>query len=91
MSIRINRVYTKTGDDGGTHLVGGHRVSKDDVRIECYGTVDELNATIGLDSSKIVVTSRWPGAYYDAWTAAYTLLSDVMLLGAMEEEAAISG
>ena len=48
MSIRINRVYTKTGDDGGTHLVGGHRVSKDDVRIECYGTVDELNATIGL-------------------------------------------
>lgn len=48
MSVRINRVYTKTGDDGGTHLVGGHRVSKDDLRIECYGTVDELNATIGL-------------------------------------------
>ncbi len=48
MSIRINRVYTKTGDAGGTHLVGGHRVSKDDLRIECYGTVDELNATIGL-------------------------------------------
>lgn len=48
MSIRINRVYTKTGDDGGTHLVGGHRVSKDDLRIDCYGTVDELNATIGL-------------------------------------------
>ena len=48
MPIRINRVYTKTGDDGGTHLVGGHRVSKDDLRIDCYGTVDELNATIGL-------------------------------------------
>jgi len=48
MSVRINRVYTKTGDDGGTHLVGGHRVSKDDLRIESYGTVDELNATIGL-------------------------------------------
>ncbi|WP_248789277.1 hypothetical protein, partial [Escherichia coli] len=31
-----------------------------------------VTATLGLDSSKIVVTSRWPGAYYDAWTAAYT-------------------
>ena len=48
MPIRISRVYTRTGDDGGTHLVGGHRVSKDDLRIECYGTVDELNSTIGL-------------------------------------------
>lgn len=48
MSIRINRVYTRTGDDGGTHLVGGHRVGKDDLRIECYGTVDELNAFIGV-------------------------------------------
>ena len=48
MAIRINRVYTKTGDAGDTGLVGGHRVGKDDLRIECYGTVDELNATIGL-------------------------------------------
>lgn len=48
MPVRINRVYTKTGDDGGTHLVGGHRVGKDDLRIECYGTVDELNSAIGI-------------------------------------------
>ncbi|MFO0577585.1 MAG: cob(I)yrinic acid a,c-diamide adenosyltransferase [Polyangia bacterium] len=48
MSVRINRVYTKTGDDGGTHLVGGHRVGKDDLRIECYGTVDELNSALGV-------------------------------------------
>lgn len=48
MAIRINRVYTRTGDDGGTHLVGGRRVGKDDPRIECYGTVDELNAVIGV-------------------------------------------
>src|SRR5688572_21424402 len=46
--VRINRVYTKTGDDGTTALVGGDRVPKDDARIEAYGTVDELNATIGL-------------------------------------------
>jgi cob(I)alamin adenosyltransferase len=48
MAIRINRVYTRTGDHGETGLVGGRRVGKDDLRIECYGTVDELNATIGL-------------------------------------------
>ncbi len=48
MAIRINRVYTRTGDRGDTGLVGGRRVGKDDLRIECYGTVDELNATIGL-------------------------------------------
>jgi len=42
------KIYTKTGDDGTTGLVGGSRVSKADPLIECYGTVDELNATIGL-------------------------------------------
>ncbi len=46
--MRITRVYTRTGDKGTTHLVGGSEVSKDDIRIESYGTVDELNAVIGL-------------------------------------------
>ena len=46
--IRINRVYMRSGDAGETALVGGHRVQKDDARIEAYGTVDELNATVGL-------------------------------------------
>jgi cob(I)alamin adenosyltransferase len=46
--VRINRVYTKTGDKGTTALVGGQRVAKDSLRIEAYGTVDELNATLGL-------------------------------------------
>ena len=41
------KVYTKTGDDGSTSLLGGKRVSKDDLRIECYGTVDELNSHVG--------------------------------------------
>jgi cob(I)alamin adenosyltransferase len=44
------KIYTKTGDDGSTGLVGGSRVSKSDMRIECYGTVDELNAAIGLSA-----------------------------------------
>ena len=42
------RIYTKTGDKGETSLIGGIRVSKDHLRIECYGTVDELNSYIGL-------------------------------------------
>src|SRR5438093_2052416 len=46
--LAINRVYTRGGDKGETSLVGGQRVPKDAVRIEAYGTVDELNATIGV-------------------------------------------
>ncbi len=41
------KIYTKTGDEGLTGLFGGPRVRKDDVRIEAYGTVDELNAAVG--------------------------------------------
>ena len=41
-------IYTKTGDKGSTGLIGGTRVSKADVRLEAYGTVDELNAQIGI-------------------------------------------
>lgn len=46
--MRINRVYTRTGDDGTTRLVGGREVAKDDARIEAYGTVDELNSLVGV-------------------------------------------
>src|SRR5437870_3187340 len=42
------KIYTKTGDAGETGLFAGGRVRKDDVRIEAYGTVDELNAILGL-------------------------------------------
>jgi cob(I)alamin adenosyltransferase len=48
MAIRITRVYTRTGDRGETALVGGRRVPKDSARIEAYGTIDELNAVLGL-------------------------------------------
>ena len=46
--LALNRIYTKTGDSGETGLVGGQRIGKDALRIDCYGTVDELNAFIGM-------------------------------------------
>jgi cob(I)alamin adenosyltransferase len=45
--LGLNRIYTKTGDKGETSLVGGQRLPKDALRIEAYGTVDELNAFVG--------------------------------------------
>lgn len=47
------KIYTKTGDQGKTGLFGGARVSKDDIRIEAYGTVDELNSFLGHLADKI--------------------------------------
>ncbi len=44
----MTKIYTKTGDDGTTGLIGGVRVSKDSPRIEAYGSVDELNAVLGV-------------------------------------------
>ncbi|MBI5855508.1 MAG: ATP:cob(I)alamin adenosyltransferase [Nitrospirae bacterium] len=45
--MRIIKVYTRTGDKGKTRLAGGQPVWKDDLRVEAYGTVDELNAVLG--------------------------------------------
>ena len=44
---RLTKIYTKTGDNGTTALGGGQRVPKDDMRVQAYGTVDELNSLIG--------------------------------------------
>ena len=46
--MRITKVYTRTGDAGKTRLAGGQQVWKDDLRVEAYGTVDELNAVVGV-------------------------------------------
>jgi cob(I)alamin adenosyltransferase len=48
--LALNRIYTKRGDAGETGLAGGQRVAKDSLRIETYGTVDELNSFVGLVS-----------------------------------------
>ncbi len=51
MAIRINRVYTRSGDDGKTALVDGSRVAKDSLRVACYGSIDELNSILGIARS----------------------------------------
>ncbi len=48
MGLRITKVYTRKGDQGETRLGGGQKVAKDSIRIETYGTVDELNSAIGV-------------------------------------------
>ncbi|HZH64314.1 MAG TPA: cob(I)yrinic acid a,c-diamide adenosyltransferase [Flavisolibacter sp.] len=47
------KIYTKAGDDGATALIGGTKVPKNDIRIETYGTVDELNSWIGLINDQL--------------------------------------
>lgn len=66
MGHRLSRIYTRTGDDGTTGLGDGSRVAKDDLRVEAYGTVDELNASIGLLRAELPDTH-----------AAQALLSDI--------------
>jgi len=55
----VVKIYTKTGDKGETSLFGGARVSKNDPRIEAYGTIDELNSQLGL------CRSAWPASPID--------------------------
>ena len=45
---KVMKIYTRTGDDGTTGLIGGTRVKKYNIRLESYGTIDELNSYIGL-------------------------------------------
>ena len=48
MGNRLSKIYTRTGDDGSTGLGDGSRTAKDSDRIDCIGTVDELNSLLGL-------------------------------------------
>jgi len=69
------KIYTKTGDKGTTALIGGTRVSKHHIRIDSYGTVDELNCFIGLLKDQSL-----PAAYHDLLT---TVQNKLFTLGAM--------
>jgi len=67
------RIYTKTGDDGSTGLLAPGRVSKDDLRVDAYGSVDELNAALGV--------ARSHGLEADADSLVARLQDELFVLG----------
>lgn len=68
---KLTRIYTRTGDQGMTGLVGGQRVKKNALRIETYGTVDELSSAIGMARAALrpLIPSVERAARLDAWLA----------------------
>ena len=68
---KLTRIYTRTGDDGTTGLVGGQRVKKNALRIETYGTVDECSSAIGIVRSALrpLLAVHPRAARLDAWLA----------------------
>jgi cob(I)alamin adenosyltransferase len=71
------KIYTKTGDDGNTGLLGNVRVGKDSARIEAYGAVDELNASLG-----VVLAHLMPSAHI-AISQLTAIQSDLLIVGTM--------
>jgi cob(I)alamin adenosyltransferase len=61
VTVNLTRIYTRLGDDGETHLGDMSRVSKTDPRIEAYGTVDELNAQLGLTLAAADLNEQYAG------------------------------
>ncbi|KPK39988.1 MAG: cobalamin adenosyltransferase [Gammaproteobacteria bacterium SG8_47] len=72
MGHRLSKIYTRTGDTGKTGLGDGTRVDKDHLRVEAYGTVDELNSVIG-----IVLANDLPRAIRDCLTTVQHRLFDL--------------
>jgi cob(I)alamin adenosyltransferase len=72
MGNRLSKIYTRTGDKGVTGLGDGARVNKDSLRVEAYGTVDELNSAVGL-----VLAAELPGAVRNCLTRIQHELFDL--------------
>jgi cob(I)alamin adenosyltransferase len=79
--MRIHKVYTRTGDQGMTGLVGGDRVPKDSLRIESYGTVDELQAVLGMLRSALGESERLPEVCREVVGRLHQVQQDLFDLG----------
>ncbi len=77
MGIRMNRIYTRVGDDGFTYLANRERISKAAVRIEACGSVDELNAILGLVKVKI------PAELSELFSVIEEIQQELFALGAV--------
>lgn len=71
VAVTTSKIYTRSGDKGTTSLVTGDRVSKSDLRLEVYGTVDELNSCVGVLIA-FLETSQIPAAAFAAMKSALT-------------------
>lgn len=77
--MRITRVYTRTGDKGTTALADGSRIAKNALRLETYGTIDELNAVVGVCRQFLEELPKEQAHALDAWCEA--LQNDLFNLG----------
>ena len=73
----MKRVYTRTGDRGTTGIVGGSRVPKDDIRIEANGSLDELNALVGVIRAMLSEDDEWQGLLHDVQAELMVVMSHV--------------
>jgi cob(I)alamin adenosyltransferase len=80
--VVLNRIYTRTGDDGSTALGTGARVSKHSQRIAAYGSVDETNAAIGMARQHLASTASPAGAHADLDAMLARVQNDLFDLGA---------
>lgn len=75
------RIYTKTGDNGYTGLIGGQRIPKNDPRIICYGSVDELNSYVGLCISILLQRQNSTFFFKDLIELLTSLQNDLFVMG----------
>ncbi|MEO6394429.1 MAG: cob(I)yrinic acid a,c-diamide adenosyltransferase [Devosia sp.] len=88
--VKLNKIYTKTGDDGTTGLVRGPRRLKHDLRVESFGTVDEANATIGVARLQTISMPKIDTLLARIQNDLFDLGSDLATPGADAENAAAS-
>ncbi|EKA82100.1 cob(I)yrinic acid a,c-diamide adenosyltransferase [Bacteroides fragilis] len=82
----MKRIYTRTGDRGTTGIHGGERVEKDDIRIEANGTIDELNAVIGIIRSLLPRTHDWQRLLHTLQRELMVVMSHVATPSAIRDK-----
>lgn len=82
----MKKIYTRKGDDGTTGIFGGERVSKDDIRIEANGTIDELNTVIGIIRSLLADHDEWQKWLFDIQMELMACMSHIATPSAKRKE-----
>ena len=83
--VKLTKIYTRTGDDGSTALIGGDRIGKGELRLEVYGTIDEVNAWCGMLRTGALASDDAEIAA-DAETTFATIQRDLFDIGSLDAE-----